>query len=147
MLNVLFPAVEDSYVDSGDNLDSEEKSSETTSDGSLGTVGIVVIIVVIVAILILGVVTYIIIRKCKTDSSEQDSASTNGRNIAPSSIIYQPNNSSHARNLFEVTDITDDEKSSKEPIKGMPIGAPTDVNTLHVIANAEPEFVTASPAE
>lgn len=147
MLDVLFPVIEDTYEGDSKSDKNEVDSDTSDSDGSLGTVGIVVIIVVIVAILILGVVTYFIIRKCKSETPETFNSQTGPRDIQASSIIYMPNHPNVQRNRFEITDIGDESKEGKEPIKGIPVGAPTDAHTLHVIENQEPEFVLAEVAE
>jgi len=135
VLDVLFPSVSDTFEDSGSG-DSEDDSSESsTSSSSLGTIGIVVIIVVIVAILVLGVATYFVIRKCKMGENTRVNNNVGPRDVQPSSIIYMPNSSNVTRNRYEVTDIPDDAKLGKEPIKGIPVGAPTDAHTLHIIEN------------
>ena len=148
VLEVLFPSVQDDFDDSGSGSSEEDESESSESSGSLGTIGIIVIIVVIVAILVLGVATYFVIRKCKM-GGERVSGNAGPRDIQPSSIIYMPNNSNSnvTRNRYEVTDIPDDTKPGKDPIKGIPVGAPTDAHTLHVIENQEPEFVMAEVAE
>ena len=132
---VLFPSVENTYEDTGKDDSDSESSDSSSSGGSLGTIGIIVIVVVIVAILVLGVATYFVIRKCKMGSDAVGSRNTGPRDVQPSSIIYMPNSSNVTRNRYEVTDIPDDSKPCKEPIKGIPVGAPTDAHTLHVIEN------------